>query len=135
MVTAAPAPVKYGATGRRKESVARVLLRPGKGTFMVNGKKISDYLCRETLVSHAREPLFATELETALDVVASTSGGGTAGQAGAIRLALSRALEKFRPETHKLLRRNGFLTRDSRAVERKKYGRPKARKRFQYSKR
>lgn len=128
-------PTKYAATGRRKESVARVLVRPGKGAVMVNGRQILQYLCRETLVNHALEPLRAIELDGTLDVVASTKGGGAAGQAGAIRLALSRAIELYRPDAHRTLRRGGFLTRDPREVERKKYGRPKARKRFQYSKR
>lgn len=125
----------HSASGRRKESVARVLIRPGKGAATVNGKPLADYLTRETLVGHAMEPLHVAELVGRVDVVVSAKGGGVAGQSGAIRLALSRALIKFAPDTHRVLSRNGMLTRDPREVERKKYGRPKARKRFQYSKR
>ena len=125
----------YSATGRRKEAVARVQLAPGKGNFSVNGKQISDYLQRETLVNHACEPLEVTEVVGRFDVECSTNGGGKSGQAGAIRLAVSRALTLFNADFRSLLRRNGLMTRDPRVVERKKYGRPKARKRFQYSKR
>jgi small subunit ribosomal protein S9 len=125
----------YSATGRRKEATARVLIMPGKGSFTVNGKQVVDYLQRETLVDQAREPLQVSELAGRLDVICSTTGGGKAGQAGAIRLGLSRALVAYDPELRSALRQEGLLTRDPRAVERKKYGRPKARKRFQYSKR
>ncbi|MFZ1682909.1 MAG: 30S ribosomal protein S9 [Candidatus Zixiibacteriota bacterium] len=125
----------YAATGRRKEAVARVKVTPGKGEFAINGLPISQYLQRETLVDAARRPLYATELEGRMDVVCTTSGGGKAGQADAIRLAVSRALLLMNPDFRKSLRVEGLLTRDPREVERKKYGRPKARKRFQYSKR
>jgi small subunit ribosomal protein S9 len=125
----------YGATGRRKEAVARVLLTPGKGEFLINGKSLNDYLQREILVDHAREPLFVTEMQGRLDVKVTTNGGGKSGQAGAIRLAVSRALSLYNPDFKSPLRKEGMLTRDAREVERKKYGRPKARKRFQYSKR
>lgn len=125
----------YSATGRRKEATARVLIMPGKGSFTVNGKQVVDYLQRETLVDQAREPLQVSELAGRLDVICSATGGGKAGQAGAIRLGLSRALVAYNPELRSSLRQEGLLTRDPRAVERKKYGRPKARKRFQYSKR
>ncbi|MDZ4723098.1 MAG: 30S ribosomal protein S9 [candidate division Zixibacteria bacterium] len=123
------------AIGRRKSSTARVILFPGKGNVSVNGRQISDYLSRETLVNHACEPLLATESTGRFDIVCTAKGGGVSGQAGAIRLALSRALILYRPDVQRTLSRGGFLTRDPREVERKKYGRPKARKRFQYSKR
>jgi small subunit ribosomal protein S9 len=125
----------YAASGRRKEAVARVTLVAGKGAFVVNGLPIADYLQREILVDHAREPLVMVELDGKLDVSCVTKGGGKSGQAGAIRLAVSRALLALNPEVKPSLRREGMLTRDPRQVERKKYGRPKARKRFQYSKR
>ena len=125
----------HSATGRRKTSVAHATVQPGKGNVTVNGKSISDYLCRENLVAHAKEPLVVTELATTVDVHCAASGGGVTGQAGAIRLALARALQEMNPDLHKVLRQGGYLTRDPREVERKKYGRPKARKRFQYSKR
>ncbi len=125
----------FSATGRRKESVARVELKPGKGKVMVNGRQITAYLTRETLVNHAQRPLEITEMMGKVDIRCSTSGGGLSGQAGAIRLAIARALTELNPEFHRLLRKGGFLTRDPREVERKKYGQPKARKRFQYSKR
>jgi small subunit ribosomal protein S9 len=123
------------ATGRRKEAVARVEMMPGGGDFTINRRRIGDYLTRETLVQHAVAPLEVTEMKDKLDVRCTTSGGGIAGQAGAVRLAISRALIKLNPEFHRTLRKGGFLTRDPREVERKKYGRPKARKRFQFSKR
>lgn len=126
---------RISATGRRKSAVARVLLQPGGGTITVNGKPIREYLTRGTLVAHASEPLLVTETAQAVDLVCQTSGGGLAGQAGAIRMAVSRALCRFNPDLRQVLRKGGFLERDARAVERKKYGRPKARKRFQYSKR
>jgi len=125
----------FSATGRRKTSVARATLTPGKGAFVVNGKPIMDYLCRSTLVEHAQQPLNATETMGSLDISCSTQGGGVTGQAGAIRLAVSRALCQLNPDLHGTLRQGGFLARDARKVERKKYGQPKARKRFQYSKR
>ena len=126
---------RFSATGRRKESVARVSIRVGKGNVTINEKPISEYLTRETLVEHARQPLLVTDTLNKLDVTCDASGGGLSGQAGAIRLALSRALLQYDPEFRSTLRSGGFLTRDPRAVERKKYGQPKARKRFQYSKR
>ncbi len=123
------------ATGRRKAAVVRARVTPGKGAFTINGRQISDYLTRETLVKVASEPLAITEMAGTLDIVCSASGGGLAGQAGAVRLAVSRALLEFNPGLRPTLRKAGMLTRDSREVERKKYGQPKARKRFQYSKR
>jgi small subunit ribosomal protein S9 len=125
----------FAATGRRKDATARVTLVPGKGMFVINGLPISDYLQREILVNHAREPLAAAEMEGKLDVTCSAKGGGKSGQAGAIRLAVSRALLLLNADYRPTLRKEGMLTRDPRQVERKKYGRPKARKRFQYSKR
>ncbi len=125
----------YGATGRRKEAVASVRLMPGKGAIVINGKDVSSYLNRETLVITVKSPLHVTETAGRFDIDAMSNGGGKSGQAGALRLAISRALVKLNPDFKDVLRDNGFLTRDPRAVERKKYGRPKARKRFQYSKR
>ena len=125
----------FAASGRRKEAVARVTIVPGKGGFVVNGLAIAAYLQREILVDHAREPLLLAELDGKLDISCMAKGGGKSGQAGAIRLAVSRALSALNPEVKPALRREGMLTRDPRQVERKKYGRPKARKRFQYSKR
>ncbi len=125
----------FAATGRRKESVARVSLISGKGNITINGKQMSDYLKRESLVEHIKEPLLLTDTYGRLDLECKSAGGGLTGQAGAIRLAISRALVVFNPDYRITLRKSGFLTRDPRAVERKKYGRPKARKRFQYSKR
>jgi small subunit ribosomal protein S9 len=125
----------YSATGRRKAAVARVRLQPGNGTISMNGKELADYLTRETLVNHALEPLKLTETLESVNIIASGHGGGIAGQAGALRLAVSRALSEYMPDLRVPLRKGGFLTRDPREVERKKYGQPKARKRFQYSKR
>ena len=125
----------FAATGRRKASVARVRVKLGKGEIIVNGRPIKAYLTRETLVEHATQPLVLTELADNFDVICSTSGGGLSGQAGAMRLALSRVLCLYNPELRGALRKAGFLMRDARKVERKKYGQPKARKRFQYSKR
>ena len=126
---------RFGATGRRKRAVARAILSPGSGAFTVNGHSVSDYLMRDSLIQHAQAPLVESELLGKVDIRATAKGGGTAGQAGAIRLAISRALIEMSPELKGMMRKNGFLTRDARKVERKKYGRPKARKRFQYSKR
>lgn len=125
----------FSATGRRKEAVARVEMKPGKGKFTVNGKQISAYLTRDTLVNHAQRPLEITEMAGKVDVRCVSRGGGLSGQAGAIRLAVARALIRMNPDFQRSLRTGGFLTRDPREVERKKYGQPKARKRFQYSKR
>ncbi len=126
---------KFAATGRRKESTARATLVPGSGRNSVNGKKLEDYLTRDTLINHALRPLEATENLGKYDVICSARGGGISGQAGAIRLAIARALKIMNPDLHAILRAGGFLTRDAREVERKKYGQPKARKKFQYSKR
>ena len=122
-------------TGRRKEAVARVRLVAGTGQTLVNGRSALDYLRRETLVLHALRPLVATNLKEKYDVIARVSGGGLSGQAGAIRMGIARALVRQDEALKGLLGREGFLTRDSRMVERKKYGQPGARKRFQFSKR
>ena len=129
------AETSFSATGRRKEAVARVTIVPGKSGFTVNGRPLPDYLMRPTLVEHARSPLVLTEIGDSVQVTCKARGGGIAGQAGAIRLALSRALAEYNPDLRVTLKKAGFLTRDARVVERKKYGQPKARKRFQYSKR
>ena len=126
---------KFAATGRRKTSVARAVIKDGDGTFTINGHEILDYLKREPLVDHAREPLVAVEMADKLSIDCKTRGGGLTGQAGAIRLAVARALTALNEDLRSTLRKGGFLTRDARKVERKKYGQPKARKRFQYSKR
>ncbi|MCB2202025.1 30S ribosomal protein S9 [bacterium] len=126
---------EFAATGRRKEATARVVLKPGNGRFLINGREAGDFLARATLLQLATKPLEITDMAGKVDLICSTNGGGVAGQAGAIRLAISRALTQFNPELRSALRREELLTRDPRAVERKKYGQPKARKRFQYSKR
>jgi small subunit ribosomal protein S9 len=122
-------------TGRRKEAVARVRLVAGTGTVTVNGRGVSDYLKRESLVRIALSALTATNTADKYDVVARVAGGGLTGQAGAIRMAVARALVRRDEALKALLGREGFLTRDSRMKERKKYGQPGARKRFQFSKR
>ncbi|MEW5795661.1 MAG: 30S ribosomal protein S9 [Candidatus Zixiibacteriota bacterium] len=123
------------ATGRRKTAVAHAMLKPGKGDLTVNGRPLSGYLTRETLANHATEPLKVTETLGTVDLVCSARGGGLSGQAGALRLAIARALCAYNPDLRPPLRQGGYLARDAREVERKKYGRPKSRKRFQYSKR
>ncbi|MDR0964961.1 MAG: 30S ribosomal protein S9 [Myxococcales bacterium] len=124
----------YG-TGRRKESVARVHLKPGSGVITINDRPIDDYFGRETAKMLLRQPLELVEQLDKLDVMVNVSGGGISGQAGAIRHGISRALCDYNADLRPALKKAGFLTRDSRAVERKKYGRPGARKRFQFSKR
>lgn len=124
----------YG-TGRRKESVARVHLKPGTGVITINDRAIDDYFGRETAKMILRQPLELVEQLDKLDVMVNVSGGGISGQAGAIRHGISRALCDYNADLRPVLKKAGFLTRDSRAVERKKYGRPGARKRFQFSKR
>jgi small subunit ribosomal protein S9 len=124
----------YG-TGRRKNAVARVFLRLGSGKFVVNGKPVKEYFRNVAWLTRAVEPLHFTSTADQMDVMASVNGGGIGGQSGAIRMGLSRALSIFNPELRPGLRTNGFLTRDSRMRERKKYGQKGARKRFQFSKR
>ena len=121
--------------GRRKRSVARVLLRPGKGDWSVNGRSMQDYFPRPTHQIRVEEPLKVAELEGSFDVVVRVSGGGLTGQSAAVRMGLARALVAQDEELRSAMREKGMLTRDSRQVERKKPGRPKARKRFQFSKR
>jgi len=125
----------YWATGRRKEAAARVGLKSGSGKFNVNGKPLADYLCRETLVMVVEQPLLLVDMLGKVDIECRARGGGLSGQAGAIRLGLSRALLLLDPTWRTRLKKAGFLVRDSRKVERKKYGMVKAPQRFQYSKR
>jgi small subunit ribosomal protein S9 len=126
---------QYHGVGRRKTSVARVYLRPGRGEWTINGRTLEEYFPRNSHQQHASEPLPATENEGQWDVYVVVNGGGKTGQAGAIRLGVARALLKLDEEYRGRLRAKGMLTRDPREVERKKPGRPKARKRFQFSKR
>jgi small subunit ribosomal protein S9 len=123
------------AVGRRKEAVCRLYLRPGSGKWDVNGRTLGDYFPRPTLVSSIQQPFTATDTLGRFDVRAKVEGGGITGQAGALRLAVARALVKLDEAHRRKLRDLGLLTRDARAVERKKPGRPKARKKFQFSKR
>jgi small subunit ribosomal protein S9 len=138
---AAPAPARplatgeYNAVGRRKTSVARVYLRPGKGRWRVNGRTFEDYFPRAVLRQSAARPLVLTQTDGQFDVQVNVNGGGLRGQAEAVRLAVARALVKRDEEFRRLLRSEELLTRDAREVERKKPGRPGARKRFQFSKR
>ncbi len=124
----------YG-TGRRKSSSARVYLRPGKGQIMINKRNIDDFFGRDTARMIVRQPLELTELNDRFDIQISVEGGGISGQAGAIRLGISRALLEYNEELRPSLRKVGYLTRDAREVERKKIGLHKARKATQYSKR
>jgi small subunit ribosomal protein S9 len=124
----------YG-TGRRKESIARVFIRPGSGKFTVNGRTTEQYFPNHAWLHDAIEPLKFTSLTDQVDVVATARGGGVGGQSGAVRMGLSRAISRLNPELRPALRKNGFLTRDSRMKERKKYGQKGARKRFQFTKR
>ncbi len=123
------------AIGRRKEAVCRVFLKPGSGKWDVNGRTLGDYFPRATLVSAIQQAFVATDTLGRYDVRANVDGGGQTGQAGALRLAVARALVKLDEAHRRKLRDLGLLTRDARSVERKKPGRPKARKRFQFSKR
>lgn len=126
---------EYYATGRRKESVARVRIRPGNGNFVVNGKPLLEHFRRETLKMIIEQPFEKTETMGKFDVIANVKGGGLSGQAGALRLGISRALLQFDPDLRPILKSAGFLTRDPREKERKKYGLAGARKRYQFSKR
>lgn len=123
------------ATGRRKEASARVWIKPGRGNITINSKEGKKYLARPVLQMLVNQPFEATKTVGMFDAICTVEGGGLSGQAGAIRHGISRALANYDPTLHKVLRTGGFLTRDSRAVERKKYGRAKARRRFQFSKR
>ncbi|HET8762961.1 MAG TPA: 30S ribosomal protein S9 [Gemmatimonadales bacterium] len=131
-----PAPEnRWNATGRRKTSVARVYITPGTGKWDVNGRTLGDYFPRPSLVQHIQQAFTATDTLGAFDVKAHVNGGGQTGQAGALRLGIARALVAADEAHRTKLRAGGLLTRDARAVERKKPGRPGARKRFQFSKR
>lgn len=125
----------YYGTGRRKTSTARVLLRPGKGDIRINDRTLDEYFGRETTRMIVRQPLVAVEMENKFDAAINVAGGGPSGQAGAIRHGITRALLAYDEALRKPLRKAGYVTRDARAVERKKYGLHKARKRPQYSKR
>ncbi|MBO2532811.1 small subunit ribosomal protein S9 [Planifilum fulgidum] len=129
------AQVQYYGTGRRKESVARVRLVPGDGRIVVNGRDLDDYFGMETLKAIVRQPLVLTDTVNRYDVLVNVRGGGFTGQAGAIRHGIARALLKVDPELRPTLKRAGFLTRDPRMKERKKYGLKKARRAPQFSKR
>ena len=128
-------PVQYRAIGRRKSAVARVYLRPGEGKIVINKRPLDQYFPVRSRQLAVLRPFEITETGGKFDAVINTAGGGLTGQAEAIRLGISRALVEFDEELRSPLRQSGLLTRDSRIVERKKYGQPKARKRFQFSKR
>jgi len=123
------------ATGKRKNAVARVWVKPGKGTITVNTRAVEVFFARPVLRMLIQQPIVAANRTGQYDVICTVSGGGLSGQAGAVRHGLSKALTYFEPELRSVLKRGGFLTRDSRVVERKKYGRAKARRSFQFSKR
>ena len=127
--------IQYYGTGRRKTAAARVYLRPGSGNIEVNRRAFDEYFGSEALKMVIRQPLVITETIDKFDIYIRVRGGGPSGQAGALRHGIARALVVYNPELRGKLKKAGFLSRDSREVERKKYGRPKARKRFQYSKR
>lgn len=136
--TPKPKKDKFGrsyATGKRKDAVARVWVKAGKGSITVNGRTLENYFPRPVLRMLINQPFAVTERTGQFDVICTVRGGGLSGQAGAIRHGISRALNLFEPELRPTLKKGGFLTRDSRVVERKKYGRRKARRSFQFSKR
>jgi len=123
------------ATGKRKDAVARVWVKPGSGKVVVNTREVEVYFARPVLRMMIQQPLVSSNRQGQYDVICTVSGGGLSGQAGAVRHGLSKALTNFEPELRGVLKKGGFLTRDSRVVERKKYGRAKARRSFQFSKR
>ncbi|MDP2272045.1 MAG: 30S ribosomal protein S9 [Archangium sp.] len=125
----------FYATGRRKEATARVWIKTGTGAMLVNGRPLDEYFGRETSIMIINQPLQVLEQVSKIDMTVNVRGGGLSGQAGAIRHGLSRALARLNPEYRPPLKKAGFLTRDSRSVERKKSGQPGARRRFQFSKR
>jgi small subunit ribosomal protein S9 len=127
--------IEYYGTGRRKTSSARVFLRPGTGTITVNHREFNAFFPTESLRTQIKQPLVLTETAEKFDVLTTVLGGGVAGQAGAVRLGIARALVKYNTELRKRLKKAGLLTRDARIKERKKYGMAGARKRFQFSKR
>ena len=126
---------KIVAIGRRKSSVARVRFVKGKGKFTVNKRDVESYFGRDTLKMMLRQPMELVGFSSKYDIIANVDGGGLTGQAGAIRLGISRCLEQIDPDFRAILKKAGMMTRDSREVERKKYGQPGARKKFQFSKR
>ncbi len=128
-------PQEYYATGHRKNAIAKVWLQPGQGEITVNGRPLSDYVCRPTLELIVRSPLHAVERAAEFDVRAQCLGGGISGQAGALRHGIAKALLQVDESLRPVLRRAGFLTRDPRVKERKKYGRKRARRGFQFKKR
>jgi small subunit ribosomal protein S9 len=123
------------ATGKRKDAVARVWVKPGRGTITINDKEFSAYFARPVLQMVLQQPIVAANRDGQFDIIATVAGGGLSGQAGAVRHGISKALTYFEPELRPVLKKGGFLTRDSRVVERKKYGKAKARRSFQFSKR
>jgi len=123
------------ATGKRKDAVARVWIKPGSGKVVVNGKTMAEYFARPVLQMILRQPFTIANVEGQFDVFATVAGGGLSGQAGAVKHGISKALQLYEPSLRGALKAAGFLTRDSRVVERKKYGKAKARKSFQFSKR
>lgn len=123
------------ATGKRKDAVARVWIKPGRGQITVNKKDFKQYFARPVLQMLLQQPLAAANRATQFDIIVTVAGGGLSGQAGAVRHGISKALTYYEPELRGVLKKGGFLTRDSRTVERKKYGRVKARRSFQFSKR
>lgn len=127
--------VQYYGTGRRKSSTARVYLRPGQGEYLINRRSLESYFKSQTLRMLVKQPFDVTETSGKFDTIVNVNGGGPSGQAGAVRHGISRALLEYDGELRKTLKKSGFLTRDSRIKERKKYGQPGARKRFQFSKR
>lgn len=127
--------VQYYGTGRRKSSVARVFLRPGSGKFTVNGREFDKYFLTDAQRVEIKQPLVVSETTSTFDITASVDGGGVNGQAGALKMGIARALLEFNLELRKKLKVEGFLSRDARVKERKKYGQKGARKRFQFSKR
>ena len=129
------ASIEYYATGRRKTSTARVFLRPGKGLITINHREFDNFFTTDALRTQVRRPLLLTETGEKFDILATVDGGGVTGQAGAVRLAVARALVEYNAELRKQLKKDGLLTSDSRVKERKKYGLAGARKRFQFSKR
>ena len=126
---------QWSAIGRRKSSIARVQMATGKGTFIINKRPIENYFGRDTLKMVLKQPLEIMQLNGKYDINVKVIGGGLSGQAGAIRLGIARCIQKINPDNRSLLKQAGMLTRDSREVERKKYGQPGARKKFQFSKR
>lgn len=127
--------IQYYATGRRKTSAARVFLRPGSGSISINSRQFENFFPTEALRTQVKQPLLLTETADKFDIYATVAGGGVAGQAGAVRLGIARALVEYNGELRPRLKKEGLLTRDARIKERKKYGLAGARKRFQFSKR